>query len=70
MRSADADGGDDAVANGARDGDDERHCDELGVKCALFACGGVKVSVLRTAAAVTGCLLYVMCQGEMSDEDE
>ena len=62
MRSADADGGDDAVwrvANGARDGDDERHCDELGVKCALFE-SGVKVSVLE-AAAVTGCLLYVMC---------
>jgi hypothetical protein len=59
VRSADADCGDDAVANGARDGDDERHCDELGVKCALFA-SGVKVSVLE-AAAVTGCLLYVMC---------
>ena len=60
MRSADADGGDDAVANGA-----ELHAtptetmnvtvNELRVNCALFA-SGVKVSVLE-AAAVTHRLL-------------
>ena len=69
MRSADADGGVDALANGARDGDDERVCLcaslVLIVRCALCKSDsryGVNVRSERAASgrAVTGCLLFII----------